>query len=146
MFEDNQFFASVQHQMAQNNSLRVTAGLLGVPDQYELLKAQPAGKSRLPMTAGQPDFVFSDEDDGVMAIKNGGEIVYVSLYWRARNAINFLARVHYITPRFDRIAMVHEEVEFEAEWNDLHAAGLGEFRFWQRRSDVSGGNAFRGSG
>jgi hypothetical protein len=113
MFEDNQFFASVQHQMEQNNSLRVTAGLLGVPDQYELLQSQPAGQFRLPMTSGQPDFVFSDEGDGVVAVKNGGDILYVSLYWRARNAINFLARVHYITPRFDRIATVHEEVEFE---------------------------------
>ena len=38
MFDDNQFFASVQHQMTQANNLRVTAGLLGMPDQ-ELLPA-----------------------------------------------------------------------------------------------------------
>jgi hypothetical protein len=113
MFDDNQFFAAVRHQMEQNNSLRVTAGLLGVPDQYELLKSQPASKFRLPMAPGQPDFVFNDEEDGVVAIKNGDDILYASLYWRARNAINFLARVHYLTPRFDRIADVHEDVEFE---------------------------------
>jgi len=113
MFEDNQFFAAVQHQMEQNNSLRVTAGLLGVPDQYELMKSQPSSRHRLPMTPGQPDFVFTDEEDGVVALKNGDEILYVSLYWRARNAINSLARVHYITPRVDRIAVVREETEFE---------------------------------
>ncbi len=113
MFDDNQFFASVRHQMGQNNSLRVTAGLLGVPDQYKLLKARPRSAYRLPMTPGQPDFVFSDEEDGVVAIRNGDDILYVSLYWRARYAVNFLARVHYITPHFDRIADVCEDVEFE---------------------------------
>jgi len=112
MFDDNQFFASVQHQMGQNNSLRVTAGLLGVPDHYDLLKAQPLSASRLPMTPGQPDFVFSDEEDGVVAIKNGDDILYASLYWRARYAVNFLARVHYITPRFDCIADVLEDIAF----------------------------------
>ncbi len=112
MFEDNQFFASVMHQMGQNNSLRVTAGLLNVPDQYDLLKSQAASRYRLPMTSGQPDFVFSDEEDGVVAIKHGDDILYASLYWRARNAINFLARVHYIAPRFDRIADVQEDVDF----------------------------------
>ena len=37
MIADNQFFASVRHQMKQADNLRVTAGLLGVPDEYELL-------------------------------------------------------------------------------------------------------------
>jgi hypothetical protein len=113
MFDDNQFFVSVNHQMEQNNSLRVTAGLLGVPDQYELLQSQPASAHRLPMSSGQPDYVFADEEDGVVAVKNGDDILYVSLYWRARYAVNFLARVHYLTPRFDRIADAYEDVEFE---------------------------------
>jgi hypothetical protein len=112
MFGDNQFFALVNERMKENG-LRVTAGLLGVPDQYELMKSLPPSKYRLPMTPGQPDFVFTDEEDGVVALKNGDEILYVSLYWRARNAVNFLARVHYITPRVDRIAVVREETEFE---------------------------------
>jgi hypothetical protein len=112
MFEDGQFFVSLNRQMAQNNSLRVTAGLLDVPDQYELLKSQPPSAKRLPMSPGQPDFVFSDEEDGVVAIKNGDEILYASLYWRARNAVNFLARVHFTTPTVDRISVVQEAVEF----------------------------------
>jgi hypothetical protein len=112
MFDDNQFFISLERQMAQANNLRVTAGLLGVPDQYELIKAQPASPKRLPMTPGQPDFVWTDEEDGVVALKNGDDIMYVSLYWRAHKAINCLARVHYTTPRFDRIAVVREETEF----------------------------------
>jgi len=113
MFADNQFFNSLELQMAQNSSLRVTAGLLGVPDQYELVKAQPPGAARLPMTPGQPDFVFSDEEDGVVAIKNGDEMLYASLYWRARYAVNHLARVHFTTATMDRIAVVKEDVKFQ---------------------------------
>ncbi|HEX7577762.1 MAG TPA: hypothetical protein VF430_06990, partial [Verrucomicrobiae bacterium] len=147
MFDDNQFFVSLERQMAQNNSLRVTAGLLGVPDQYDLAKSQPPGAARLPMTPGQPDFVFSDEEDGVVALKNGGEIFYASLYWRARYAVNFLARVHFTTATSDRIAVVKEDVEFQPsglfytrpDWTtfgfgdggprypqDLHSAEAGE--------------------
>jgi hypothetical protein len=112
MFDDHQFFISLQRQMAQANGIRVTAGLLGVPDQYELLKAQPPVRKRLPMTPGQPDFVFSDEEDGVVAIKNGDEILYASLYWRARYAVNSLARIHFTTPRTDQIAVVQEDAAF----------------------------------
>ncbi|MBC8096072.1 MAG: hypothetical protein H7Y43_09685 [Akkermansiaceae bacterium] len=112
MFEDNQFYSLVAGQL-KGGGLRITAGLLGVPDQYELIKAQPPQSRRLPMTPGQPDFVFSDEEDGVVAIKHGDEILYASLYWRARYGINSLARVHYTTPQVDRLAVVREDVQFE---------------------------------
>lgn len=146
MFEDNQFFESLRDQM-KNGSLRVTAGLLGAPDDYEALRARPPSGHRLPMSPGRPDFVFSDEDDGVVAIKRGDEVLYASLYWRARHAVNFLARVHHLTPRFDRIAVVRQETEFEPgggvytrpDWinfgfangghrypGDLHSAHAGE--------------------
>jgi hypothetical protein len=146
MLDDNQFFSSVRERM-KTGGIRVTAGLLAVPDEYELLKSQRRSPHRLPMTPGQPDFVFTDEEDGVVALKHGDEILYASLYWRARNAINFLARVHYITPRFDRIAVVRQETEYEAsgmtykrpDWTnfgfgngglrypgDLHSAHAGE--------------------
>jgi hypothetical protein len=108
MFADNQFFASVQGRM-EDKGLRVTAGLLAEPEDYQQVKAQPPSQRRLPMSSGQPDFVFADEQDGVLAVKNGDEIFYASLYWRARAAVNFLARVHYITPHYDRIATVAEE-------------------------------------
>ena len=113
MFDDNQFFISLERQIAENNSLRVTAGLLGVPDQYEIINSQMPSPKRLPMTPSQPDFVFSDEEDGVLAVKNGDEMLYASLYWRSRNAVNSLARVHFTTPRTDQIAVVCEDVQFE---------------------------------
>src|SRR5258708_30345162 len=97
MFEDNQFFALVKERM-KDSGLRVTVGLLPVPDQYDLLKSQPPSHSRLPMTPGQPDFVFTDEEYGVVALKNGDDILYISPYLRSPNATKFLARVHYTTP------------------------------------------------
>lgn len=146
MFADNQFFASVRDQMKEGG-LRVTSGLLGVPDQYELLKAQPASPRRLPMSPGQPDSVFADEEDGVVAVRHGNELLYASLYWRARHGINNLARVHFLQPRLSRNAVVREETEFEPsgltytrpDWvnmgfanggfrypGDLHSAHTGE--------------------
>ena len=113
MFADGQFFISLQRQMAQAGSLRVTAGLLNVPDEYDLIRSQPARAARLPMSPGAPDFIFSDEVDGVVAIKHGDETLYASLYWRAHHAVNSLARVHYTTPQVDRIGVVQEAVTFE---------------------------------
>ncbi|XHR27570.1 MAG: hypothetical protein ACFUZC_16695 [Chthoniobacteraceae bacterium] len=111
MLEDNQFFVSVAERPL--NNFRVLAGLLATPENYETVKALPSSAVRLPMSNGQPDFVFSDEEDGCVAIKRGDEILYASLYWRARYAVNFLARVHDITPKYDRIAVVGEDVRFE---------------------------------
>jgi hypothetical protein len=113
MMEDNQFGPTLEGQFTSGgNGLRQAGGLLGVPDQYEAIAARKPTEHRLPMTPGQPDFVFSDEEDGVVALKHDDEILYVSLYWRARYAINFLARVHHITPSYHRIAVVPEEIEF----------------------------------
>ena len=69
-------------------------------------------EGRLPMSEGMPDVLFADEEVGVVALKNGEEMLYASLYWRANFAVNFLARVHYITPRYDRVATVFEDVQY----------------------------------
>lgn len=106
MLEDNQFFKMVQDKM-KLPGIRVTKSLLYLPDEYELIKAQPKSKLSLQMADESPDFVFADEEDGVVAIKNGKECLYVSLYWRARHGINNLAKVHYIKPTIDRIANVY---------------------------------------
>ena len=125
----------------------IYAALLAVPDEYETLRAQPPSRFRLPMSPGMPDFAWADEEDGVLAVKNGDEILYVSLYWRARHGINNLARVHHITPHFDRLGVVREDTQFEPsgleykrpDWinfgfanggprypGDLHSAHTGE--------------------
>lgn len=145
LFADHQFFSTLADRMKEPG-LRVTAGLLGVPDQYEILQSQKASPHRLPMTPGQPDFAFTDEEDGVVALKHGDDILYVSLYWRARYAVNFRARVHYITPRFDRIAVVQEETLFEPsgstysqpDWTNFGFGG-GGLRYPEKLSSAHAG-------
>lgn len=112
MLADNQFFGTIKSSLA-DNSLRITNGLLDVPDQYALITAQSPSPNRLPMTPGQPDFVWADEEDGVLALKHGDTILYASLYWRARHAINSLARVHVTVPGYDRYGVVVEDEQFE---------------------------------
>lgn len=105
MIADRQFFASVAHMM-EATTLRATIGLIAVTDEYEAIRQLPVQPYRLPMTSGQPDFVFADEEDGVVAVKHGDDILYASLYWRANYGISGLARVHYVTPVTDRTATV----------------------------------------
>jgi hypothetical protein len=111
MLQDNQFFAGLKKRLADK---RITAKtrLLSVPENYEKIAALPASSARLPMSAGQPDFVFADPMDGVIAVKNGEDILYASLYWRSRGSINHLARVHYLTPTLERDATVNIQTEF----------------------------------
>jgi hypothetical protein len=111
MFDDGQFFSGVADQL-KIPGLRVTAGMLLDVDQFDALKAQPPRAARLPMSVGQPDFVWTDEQDGVIAIKHRDQVLYASLYWRARNAVNFLARIHDVHPNFERMAVVSEQVDF----------------------------------
>ncbi len=146
MFADGQFFASLQAQMTEGG-LRVTSSLLDVPEHFAWVQQQAASGRRLPLTSGQPDHVFTDEDDGVVVLKRGDEVLFVSLYWRARPAVNFLARVHHLTPAFERIAVVRQETRFtpsgqvwkRPDWvnmgfangghrypGDLHSAHTGE--------------------
>src|SRR5690606_16100446 len=111
MIEDNQFFQLLAEKM-KLGGLRVTKSLLHIPDQYDFVKSQQKSSYRLPMSVGMPDFVFSDEENGVVAIKNGTDILYASLYWRARNAVNNLAKVHYITPEKQHVANIYVRSEF----------------------------------
>ncbi|MEA5429289.1 hypothetical protein [Arcicella lustrica] len=116
MLMENQFFAVLDEQM-KNQGFRVTAGLLPVPEQYEKIKDHQPLSDEMPLGWKQPNLVFSDEEDGVVVIKNNQEILYASLYWRARSAINNLARVHYITPNYNNIATVAVDEKFEDSGN-----------------------------
>lgn len=146
MLNDGQFFDCTARSL-KGAGFRVVAGLLGLPDDYEYLKNQKPTGATLPMSPGHGDLVWADEEDGVVAVKHKDDVLYVSLYWRARNAINFLARVHFTQPNLDRIAEVAEQEQFDAmgdfytrpDWvnmafgnggirypDDLHCAVAGE--------------------
>lgn len=71
-------------------------------------EALAASASRLPVNWDAPDFVFTDETDGAIAVKNGAEMFFASLYWRARQGINNWGRVHLVTPSAQHSATVRE--------------------------------------
>ncbi len=75
-------------------------------------QAQPASPERLPGGWGRPDFLFTDPENGVVALKRGDEVLYVSLYWRARQAVNRWSRVHLLRPDAERSGTVRCTVEF----------------------------------
>jgi hypothetical protein len=63
------------------------------------------------MTPGQPDFAFADEENGVLAFKQGDTLMFVNLYYRAERAVNRVARIFELTPDITRIATVRTDVE-----------------------------------
>ena len=97
MMADNQFFSELAVQN-KRRGVNVIKALLRAPGNYEKLVNYKGNLKPLPMTKSQPDFVFADPDVGAVAIKHGDDILFASLYWRARYGINNLARVHYMTP------------------------------------------------
>lgn len=111
MLEDGQYFAVMREQL-EAGGFRVTAGLLEVPRRYEVVKRWKAGAGELPME-GRGDRVFADEENGVVAVRCGDEILYASLYWRARHGVNFLGKVHLVSPWVERVAVVRQEIRFE---------------------------------
>jgi hypothetical protein len=117
MAADSQLVPAIEHMM-EAPSLRATIGLIDVVDEYAAFTGQhqplAALPTTLPMTRDQPDFVFADEEDGVVAVRHGKDIIYASLYWRANYGVSGLARVHYVTPVTDRMATVAlDRQEFE---------------------------------
>ncbi len=122
MLDDGQFFP-VLVELMKDRSLRMTNALMDVPAQYAWLTAEleklrkTARKTarklpRLPMSPAEPDVTFTDETDGVAVLRRGDEILYVSVYWRARFGVNGLSKVHYISPRFEHFATVRNQTRF----------------------------------
>ncbi|EMI52876.1 hypothetical protein [Rhodopirellula sallentina] len=105
MLEDNQVFVAIERVIEQRGFEALTT-LLRVPDNYESLLQFPSSSARLPMSSDRRDFVYFDPEIGVVAVKRGNDILFASLYWRSRYAINFLARVHFLTPTIERDATV----------------------------------------
>jgi hypothetical protein len=108
---DNQYFQSLRPMLYQSDAATIKQ-LLRVPEQYAAVARLPKNHIVLPMTPGQPDFVWTDPQDGVVVIKHAHCRLYASLYYRALDGINRLARIHYTTPTMDRLVRLYEQVKF----------------------------------
>jgi hypothetical protein len=105
--EEGQYFPYIEGRLKDRDTL----GMMRNVGQWEKVKSMPATPGRLPMTPGQPDFVFSDEENAVLALKHGDRMLFVNLYYRAERAVNRVARVFEMTPQLTRIATVLSEAE-----------------------------------
>jgi hypothetical protein len=99
---DHEYFAYVKGRLKDPDTL----GMMRNVDEYAKVKSLPPSDYRFPMCAGQPDFVFADEEDAIVAIKHGDTRLYVNLYYRAERGVNSVARICEITPAMTRIATI----------------------------------------
>ncbi|WP_327693221.1 Tat pathway signal protein [Streptomyces sp. NBC_00459] len=110
---EGQFFHVLQETYDLGASARTNLNLLSTADDYAYISGATGSGALLPMSPGQPGFVFSDEENGLVAVKHGDEILYASLYWRARWGVNRLARVHLIgADGIEHSATVSQEVKY----------------------------------
>lgn len=105
--EEGQYFNHIQSRLKDADVL----GMMLNVGNWEKVSKLPKSSKRLPMTPGQPDFAFSDEENGVLAFKQGDTLMFVNLYYRAERAVNRVARVFELTPDITRIATVRTGAE-----------------------------------
>lgn len=106
MLADNQYFNSLNVTSIGNQGDSRDA--LEVFRDYNIVANAPDRGVRLPMTDGQPDFAWADEEDGIVAIKHGAERLWLSTYWQAKTGtgVNGLGRFYYSTTNFDRYGVL----------------------------------------
>jgi hypothetical protein len=110
---DNQFYPTLARLLSTSLPTRVGLSAMRlVQRDWPDFQALPPSASRLPMNWDAPDLVFTDEEDGVIAVKHGQQILYASLYWRSRQGVNDYARVHHLTPTDQRSGTVRLETRF----------------------------------
>ena len=105
--EDNQYF----DRLAQRAKDKDTLGMMRNLDEYAVVKALPKSAFRMPMTDGQPDFVFADEENAVLALKHGDQRLFVNFYFRQEFGVSGATRILDITPKTMRIATVKSQFE-----------------------------------
>lgn len=104
---DNQYF----YRLAQRAGDKDTVGMMRNIDEYATVKSLPKSAFRLPMTDGQPDFVFSDEQDAVLALKHGSQRLFMNFYFRQEFGVSGVVRILDLTPTVMRIATVKSQFE-----------------------------------
>ncbi len=78
---------------------------IGRVNEYIIVSGLPESDYRLPMSEGEPDFAWADEEAAVVAAKVGDIRFYAQLFF-VTPTINNIARVHYTTSKVDRVANV----------------------------------------
>jgi hypothetical protein len=107
MFNDNQY-GELLDLLVTYYSTRVTCNLVTAYQDYQTFISYSTSSTRLPTTSGQSNFLWVDPDNGVFIVKNGTDLLYATVYWRAWFGINNMARFHLIQPGFHRSGTVYQ--------------------------------------
>ena len=104
---DGYYFEHIQKRLKDS-----TLGLMRNINEYEKVKDLQHVPYKFPMEDGQPDFVFADEENAVIAVKHGDTRLFMNLYFRSENAVNNVAKIMEITPAMTRLvtAKIQSEV------------------------------------
>lgn len=107
MLADNEYFNSLGGGSSIGNQ-GDSRDALEVFKDYNTISAAPDSGVRLPMTDGQPDFAWADEEDGIIAAKHGNERLWLETYWQAKTGtgVNGIGRFYYSTNNFDRYGVL----------------------------------------
>ncbi|MEI8037965.1 MAG: hypothetical protein WCJ14_06205 [Verrucomicrobiota bacterium] len=108
--EDNQYYP----RLAQRAQDKETLGMMRNIDEYATVKALPKSSYRIPTGDGQPDFVFADEENAVIALKHGATRLFVNFYYRQERGVSGATRILEVEPRMMRIATVLAKFEVNA--------------------------------
>ncbi|MEF8788328.1 MAG: hypothetical protein V5A84_04600, partial [Planctomycetota bacterium] len=83
---------------------------------YREIADRPPSDYRLPTRPGQGDFLLTDEQVNAVAVRHDYRTLYAVLNWHNQKSggINNIARIHYTTPRVDRIANVRMKTKYRA--------------------------------
>lgn len=105
--EENQYF----YRLAKRANDKDTLGMMRNVDEYATVKQLPKSDFRLPMSDGQPDYVFADEENAIIALKHGSERLFVNFYFRQEFAPSGVVRILDVQTNIMRIASVKSQFE-----------------------------------
>jgi hypothetical protein len=108
--EDNQYFPRLESRAKDNDTL----GMMRNIEEYATVRALPKSSYRLPMSDSQPDFVFADEENAVIALKHGDQRLFVNFYYRQEFGVSGVTRILDITPSVMRIGTVLSQFEVDS--------------------------------
>lgn len=100
MLDEKQLFASFS-ELDGRNHLH-----LDIFSDYQTFKTAQKNNIKIPMSDGEPDFTWSDEEIAIIAMKRGENRLWISPYWQHKEGINAVARFHYSTPAYDQYGIL----------------------------------------
>ncbi len=115
MLADNQYLNNLISDSRYYSSLSFDAlNAFDVYSDYFAVKSATDSGVRLPMTSGQADYAWTDEEDGIAVVKQGETRFWVEPYWQAKTGtgINGLAKFYYSTPIYEQYGILQTNVNY----------------------------------